>query len=339
MLSINDIGKRELIERLKKKAGKSIHHGTVLGIGDDAAIIQGGGLGQVVATKTMVEGIHFDLGYTPLKHLGYKAVVAACSNIVGMNCAGTHIVVALSVSAKFSVDAIENLFDGIVAAANRYNIDVVGGDISPSMTGMSITITVIGLGGEHIVQRKGAKEGDLLCVSGDLGAAYLGLQVLERENKLVKEDKNFKPNLEGYKYLVERWLKPELPMGVMDYLKSEQVVPTAMIDITNGLASAALHLAEASNVGLKIYQHKVPIAMETEEIAKEFLMEPLVVALHGGNDFEILFSVKVEDYDKIVMNSDISILGYVVPVEEGRHLCGGGGSMIPLKAQDFVSGK
>lgn len=305
------------------------------GIGDDAAVIAHKGK-TVVTTDLLIEGVHFDLSYVPLKHLGYKAVAVNLSDVYAMNAQPTQITVSLALSNRFPVEAVEELYTGIHLACKQYKVDLVGGDTTSSTTGLLISITALGEGQEEkITYRSGAQENDLIVVSGDLGGAYMGLQVLEREKAVFKVNPQSQPDLSQYTYAVGRQLKPEARKDVIDLLDGLDIQPTAMIDISDGLSSELLHLAEASDKGLQIYEDKIPIDPEVLGIAKEFSLNPTTVALNGGEDYELLFTVKQADFDKIKSHPLLTVIGHVTTAKAGSHLVTGLGQQIALTAQGW----
>lgn len=297
------------------------HISSVKGIGDDAALIDIGEQYIVVTTDMLVEGIHFNLVYTPLKYLGYKAVIVNLSDIYAMNAEPRQITVSVAVSSKFSVEMIDEFFSGIRLACDKYGIDLIGGDTTSSLTGFATSITALGIANkEKVVFRNGAKLNDLICVSGDLGAAYMGLQILERERRLFEKEGIKQPDFGGYTYILERQLKPEARKDVVNWFSSTKVKPTAMIDISDGLSSEVLHLCKNSNKGCRIYQEKIPIAAETNKCAEEFQIHPVTAALNGGEDYELLFTIPLSEYDKIVTVPQISIIGHITEAEKGCRL-------------------
>ncbi|MDR1865489.1 MAG: thiamine-phosphate kinase [Bacteroidales bacterium] len=330
---LSGLGKSGLIRHLA--AGiKTSQPSTLKGIGDDAAVLGYGNATLVAATDTLAEGVHFDLTYTPMQHLGYKAAVVAISDLYAMNAIPRQLLVSIAVSAKFSVESLELLYLGLQHACDQYHLDLVGGDTSPSITGFYINVTAIGeVLPEKITCRNTAKKGDLICVSGDLGAAYLGLQVLEREKKLFEEDASMQPQLTGYEYVVGRQLKPTARKDISDFFASAGMVPTAMIDVSAGLASDLMRICTASNVGCEIHHHKIPVAEETIRTAGEFFTEPLIAALNGGEDYELLFTVPVAEYEKIVGRQDLSIIGYITAPEDGCYLMTGHGNRIEIQGE------
>ncbi len=309
---------------------------TIKGVGDDAAVIDYKGKQTVISTDMLVEGVHFDLTYVPLKHLGYKAVMVNLSDIYAMNAMPKQITVSVAMSNRFSVEAMEELYAGMLLACEKHKVDIVGGDTTTNKAGLVISITAIGeANSEDLVYRDGAKEGDLLCVSGDLGGAYVGLQLLEREKRIFLETPNVQPDLEGNDYIIERQLKPEARKDIPPLLKELEVKPTAMIDISDGLASEILHLATQSNVGCNLYEDKIPIDPQTYNMAREFNLDPTVCALSGGEDYELLFTIRQEDFLKVKANPNISIIGHMTNSKDGINLITKGGSSTPLKAQGW----
>ena len=328
---ISEIGKSGLINRLTANFDIS-QPSTLKGAGDDAAILRYGNTAIAVTTDTLIEGIHFDLTYFPLQHLGYKAAIVGFSNLYAMNATPRQLLISIAVSAKFSVEALERLYQGIKLACERHEVDLAGGDTVPSVTGLAVTVTAIGeVEPEKITYRNSAQKGDLICVSGNVGAAYMGLQTLEREKNLFNEDPKIQPQLDDYAYIVERQLKPEARKDIVRFLSSAALKPTSMIDISKGLSPDLLKICSASGVGCEIHYHKIPIADETVAAAEEFHLEPIVVALNGGDDYELLLTIPVTDYDKVLNNTDISIIGYVTDQKEGCCLATGNGEKIELK--------
>jgi thiamine-monophosphate kinase len=332
---IASLGEFGLIKHLAQHF--EIKHGsTIKGVGDDAAVIDNDGFQTLVSTDMLVEGVHFDLSYVPLKHLGYKSVIVNLSDIYAMNATPKQIVVSIAISNRFSLEAVETLYQGMLLACNKYNVDLVGGDTTSSLHGLVINITVIGTAKkEEIVYRSGAKEGELLCVSGDLGAAYMGLQVLEREKAVFKENPNLQPDLEGKDYILERQLKPEARKDVIEQLKALNIKPSAMIDISDGLASEIIHICEQSNVGVDVYEEKIPIDPLTYDTAREFNLDPTLCTLSGGEDYELLFTIPLEDYDKVKNLPDFSVIGHLTPASKGKNLIAKSGTVHELKAQGW----
>ncbi len=311
---------------------------TIKGIGDDAAIIDYKGKQTVVSTDMLVEGVHFDLAYMPLKHLGYKSVSVNLSDIYAMNALPKQITISLAISNRFSVEALEELYSGFMMACRKHNVDIIGGDTTSSRSGLVISITAIGEAiAEDIVYRNTAKEGDLLCVTGDLGAAYVGLQLLEREKKIFMESPGVQPDLEGNDYIIERQLKPEARKDIPVLLKKLEVKPTSMIDISDGLASEILHITTQSDVGCNLYEEKIPIDPSTYNMAREFNLDPTMCALSGGEDYELLFTIDQADFPKVKANPDITVIGHLTNSKEGVNLISKAGTSIPLTAQGWDS--
>lgn len=309
---------------------------TVLGVGDDAAVIDHFGKQTVVSTDLLVEGVHFDLMYTPLKHLGYKSVVVNLSDIYAMNATPTQLVISLAISNRFSLEAIDEFYEGVYAACAKYGVDLVGGDTTSSQKGFIISITAIGeVTPDTYVKRSTAKKGDLLCVSGDLGAAYVGLLFLEREKKIFMESPGVQPDLEGESYVIGKLLKPEARKDMIEFFAAQQVVPTSMMDISDGLSSEVLHICKQSNLGCVVYEEKLPVAEEMKKAAFKFEIDPTACALSGGEDYELLFTVAQEDYDKLVLNEQISVIGYMTEAEAGAHILTKGGNKHVITAQGW----
>lgn len=334
--SIESLGEFGLIDHLTKNLVIT-QKSTVKGIGDDAAVIAcDGEMELVVTTDMLVENVHFDLSYMPLKHLGYKSVVVNLSDVYAMNAEPTQITVSIAVSNRFPVEALEELYAGIAAAAKFYGVDVVGGDTTSSTTGLLISITALGMVRKGAsVYRSGAKVNDLLVVSGDLGAAYMGLQVLEREKQVFLVNPQSQPDLEPYSYLVERQLKPEARKDIPKLLKDLGVSPTAMIDISDGLSSEILHICKNSKVGCNLYEDKIPLDPQVITVCEEFNLDSTTIALNGGEDYELLFTVNMEDFDKIKGNPHLSIIGHMVEESEGAHLITRANTKIPLIARGW----
>ena len=309
---------------------------TVLGIGDDAAIIENTESQTVITTDLLVEGVHFDLSYVPLKHLGYKAVMVNLSDVYAMNAVATQITVSIAVSNRFPLEALEDLYEGIRAACKNYKVDLIGRDTTSSNVGLVISITAMGqASADTIVKRSGASENDLLVVSGDLGGAYMGLQVLEREKEVFKANPNNQPDLAQYAYIVERQLKPEARQDVTAILKELAVMPTAMIDISDGLSSEILHLCKASDVGCQLFEEKIPLDPQVISVCEEFQIDSTTIALSGGEDYELLFTIKQEDYPKIKGNPNLSVIGHMTHEREGKHLITRVGTKIPIIARGW----
>jgi thiamine-monophosphate kinase len=333
--SIESLGEFGLIDHLTNGI-KIKQPGTKKGIGDDAAVIDFEGKKALISTDMLLEGIHFDLAYTPLKHLGYKSVQVNLSDIYAMNGIATQITVSIGISSKFPLEAIEELYEGIYLACEKYNVDLVGGDTTSSRQGLVISVTSIGYADENdIAYRNTAREGDLICVSGDLGGAYVGLQLLEREKLVYIENPNVQPDLEGKDYIIERQLKPEARKDIVELLKDLKIKPTAMIDISDGLASEVLHICKQSNKGCNIYEDKIPLDPMTYETAREFNLDPTVCALSGGEDYELLFTIKQADYEKIKLMMDISVIGHITEPSAGCNLVTKSGLVHTITAQGW----
>jgi len=332
---INSLGEFGLIELLTKNI-EIQQASTILGVGDDAAVIDHFGRQTVISTDMLVEGIHFDLMYTPLKHLGYKSVVVNLSDIYAMNATPTQITMSIAFSNRFSVDALNEFYEGVYAACERYGVDLIGGDTSSSQKGFVISVTAIGeVAPDKFVKRSTAEKGDLLCVSGDLGAAYLGLTLLEREKQIYLESPQLQPDLENQTYIIGRQLKPEARRDIIEFLEGQDIRPTAMMDVSDGLSSEILHICKQSNLGVVLYEEKIPIANETKEMALKFSLDPTAAALSGGEDYELLFTMKQADYDKIVLSEQISVIGYMTDISEGAHILTKGGNKFKLVAQGW----
>ncbi len=332
---ISELGEFGLIDHLLEPNVIKLDS-TIKGPGDDAAVLWPKGRSVVVSTDLLMEGIHFDLTYTPLKHLGYKAVVINLSDIVAMNVIPTQITVSLAISNRFSVEAIDELYAGIYAACQYYNVDLVGGDTTSSHSGLAISITALGYATkDEIVGRDGAKTGDLICVTGDLGAAYLGLQLLEREKQLFMDDPNVQPDLEEQKYLVGRQLKPEARKDVLGMFRQSEFQPTSMIDVSDGLASELFHLSKQSKVGILLFEAQVPIHQEAKMMALKFNMDPITCALSGGEDYELLFTAAQEDLDKVRQMADVYIIGEVTPPDFGLKMQTEGKNIVEIVAQGW----
>jgi thiamine-monophosphate kinase len=333
---ISALGEFGLIDRLA--AGLAPQRAdTLKGIGDDAAVLDYGGSPVVVTTDMLVEGIHFDLMYQPLRHLGYKAIVVNLSDICAMNAVPRHVTVSIALSNRFSVEAVEELYDGMRTACRAYGVDLVGGDTTASPRGLVISVTAIGTAPkEKLVYRSGAKPGDILCVTGDLGAAYLGLQILEREKQVFLADPQMQPQLSDKEYLIRRQLKPEARLDSVEYFGKAGLVPTAMIDVSDGLASDLMHICKASGTGAYLEEAQVPIHDEARLQAMEFRLDPITCALHGGEDYELLFAVTPGDLDKVRFMDSVYIIGEITPAEDGVKLHTSGGQIHELTAQGWT---
>ncbi len=329
------LGEFGLIEHLTKNF-EIQNASTILSIGDDAAVIDHFGKQTVVSSDMLVEGIHFDLMYTPLKHLGYKSVVVNLSDLYAMNATPTHITLNIAFSNRFSVEALDEFYEGVYAACEKYGVDLIGGDTSSSQKGFIISITALGeIGPDKIVKRSGAKKGDLLCVSGDLGSAFLGLTLLEREKKIYLENPEIQPNLENEQYIVGRLLKPEARKDIIDFFEESNIIPTSMMDVSDGLSSETLHICKQSNVGCILYEEKIPINDHARQYAYKLELDPTACALSGGEDYELLFTAPQNSYEKLLLNEQISIIGYITDIEEGVHIITKGGSTHELIAQGW----
>ena len=333
--SLSDLGEFGLIKHLTKNFEIN-QPSTLKGIGDDAAVLDFKDKKAVVSTDLLIEGVHFDLAYMPLKHLGYKAVVVNLSDIFAMNAKPTQITVSVAVSNRFPLEALEELFDGIATAAKEYNVDVIGGDTTSSQKGLIISITAIGEADENeLVYRNGAKITDLLVVSGDIGAAYMGLQVLEREKQVFKVNPNNQPDLDAYTYIIERQLRPEARKDIRTLLHALEIKPTSMIDISDGLSSEIMHLCKQSKVGCNLYEDKLPLDPQLISVCEEFNIDSTTVAINGGEDYELLFTISMDDFDKIKGNPNFSIIGHMVQESEGIHLITRADTKIQLKARGW----
>lgn len=334
--SLEQIGEFGLIDVLTKNAKKH-QKSTIYGVGDDAAVItRNEDEVTLVCTDALIEGIHFNMMYTPLKHLGYKAVVVNLSDIYAMNGKAEQITVSIAVSSRFPKEALEELYEGIHTACDIYEVDLVGGDTTSSLSGLMISVTAIGTAKkDEVVYRNGGKENELLVVTGDLGAAYMGLQVLEREKSVYKANPNIQPDLDGYDYLLERQLKPEARKDVIKFLKDLDVLPTSMIDVSDGLASELFHLCKQANLGCQVYDEKFPIDTKVSTTAIDFNIDPATCVLNGGEDYELLFSIKQEDFDKIKGNPHMTVIGHFTSKDSGLYMIDKQGAAIELKAQGW----
>ncbi len=335
--NLAELGEFGLIKHLTQHI-ELYQSSTIKGVGDDAAIIFNEDLQTVISTDILIEGVHFDLTYVPLRHLGYKSVIVNLSDIYAMNAQPKQILVSIALSNRFKLEAIEELYSGMLAACKKYKVDLVGGDTTSSLSGLVISITAIGgVKKEDITYRNGAKESNLLCVSGDLGGAYMGLQILEREKSVFKENPKLQPDLEGKDYLLERQLKPEARKDIIDTLNSIGIKPTAMIDVSDGLSSEILHLCSQSEVGVELYEEKIPIDSLTYETAREFNLDPTLCSLSGGEDYELLFTVDISEYEKLKNSMDITIIGHITDKAKGYNMISKSGTVHELKAQGWNS--
>ncbi|MEX0313350.1 MAG: thiamine-phosphate kinase [Allomuricauda sp.] len=335
--ALENMGEFGLIKHLTQNF-ELMHDSSIHGIGDDAAVLDFKGKKTVVTTDLLVEGVHFDLSYMPLKHLGYKSVMVNLSDIYAMNAQATQITVSIAVSNRFPLEALEEFYEGVALACKLYNVDLVGGDTTSSTKGMLISITALGIAPEkEIVYRNGAKINDLLVVTGDLGGAYLGLQVLEREKEVFKVNPNSQPDLEPYSYIVERQLKPEARKDIVELLEKLEVKPTSMIDISDGLSSEILHLCEQSKVGCNLFEDKIPLDPTVISTSEEFKMDSTTIALNGGEDYELLFTIDQSDYPKIKANPNLTVIGHITDMKEGAHLITRGETKVAITAQGWSS--
>ena len=333
---IAELGEFGLIDTLTRNATTNCKH-TLRGVGDDAAVIASGRDGAtLISTDTLLEGIDFDLTYFPMKHLGYKAVVVGVSDILAMNAIPEQIMISIGVSAKLPVEALQDLYEGIDFACREMGIDLVGGDTTASMTGLVINITTIGHAKRKVLSyRSGAQFNDLICLTGNLGAAYMGLQLLEREKRVLRDVENPEPQFEGYEYLLQKYLKPRARKDIVEALAEEGIVPTSMIDISDGLASEVLQICKASKCGARIYLDRIPIAKQTTALAEQMHIDPVVAALNGGNDYELLFTVPLAMQEKVMSLGLVDIVGHITRESTGAYLVTPDGSDIRLRAQGF----
>lgn len=332
---IASLGEFGLIDHLTKNI-EFQNASSILGVGDDGAVIDHYGKQTVISTDMLVEGVHFDLMYTPLKHLGYKSIVVNLSDIYAMNAQPTQVLLNLGISNRFSVEALDEFYEGVYAACNRYGVDLVGGDTTSSQKGFIISVTAIGeVAPDKYVKRNTAQKGDLLCVSGDLGGAYVGLLFLEREKKIFLESPGVQPDLEGEAYVIGRMLKPEARKDIVDFFASSELVPTSMMDISDGLSSEILHICKQSNLGCVLYEEKIPVHEEMKRAAFKFEIDPTACALSGGEDYELLFTIPQAEYDKLVLNEQISVVGYMTEPEQGAHIITKGGGRHAITAQGW----
>ena len=337
--NLEELGEFGLINHLTKAIDIE-QNSTIKGVGDDAAVLDFPNKKILISTDLLLEGIHFDLRYVPLKHLGYKAVQVNLSDIYAMNGMASQITFSVGLSSKFSLEAIEEIYEGALLACRHYKVDMIGGDTSSSAQGLVISVTSIGyVEADKVVYRNGAKENDLICVSGDLGGAYMGLQLLEREKKIFLENPQIQPDVDGKDYIVERKLKPESRKDIVELLSEKGILPTSMIDVSDGLASEILHICTQSDKGCKIYEDKIPIDQMTFDTAFEFGLDPTVCALSGGEDYELLFTVSQGDYDKVKDLMDITIIGHITESAAGCELISKSDKVHPIQAQGWNSFK
>jgi thiamine-monophosphate kinase len=332
---IASLGEFGLIEHLTKNF-EIQQASTMLGVGDDAAVIDHFGKNTVITTDLLLEGVHFDLMYTPLKHLGYKSVVVNLSDVYAMNAIPTQITVSIGISNRFSLEALSEFYEGVYAACEKYQVDLVGGDTSSSNKGFVISVTAIGeVTPGKFVKRSTAAKGDLLCVTGYLGAAFLGLTLMEREKKIFLENPQIQPDLEGEDYIVGRLLKPEARRDIIAFFEENDIMPTAMMDVSDGLSSEILHLCRQSGLGCRLYEDKIPVHESARKAAFKFGLDPTICALNGGEDYELLFTLSQEDYDKITLNEEISVIGYMDDLEQGAKMISRGGNTFDITAQGW----
>ena len=332
---ISQLGEFGLIDHLTKNIELK-QASSLLGVGDDAAVIDHFGKQTVITTDLLLEGVHFDLMYTPLKHLGYKSVVVNLSDIYAMNATPTQILMSVGISNRFSVEAMTEFYEGVYAACEKYGVDLIGGDTTASQKGFMISVTAIGeVAPDKYVKRSTAQKGDLLCVSGDLGAAYVGLLFLEREKKIYLESPGVQPDLEGEAYVVGKLLKPEARKDIIEFLDDAEVRPTSMMDISDGLSSEILHLCKQSQLGCVLYEDKLPIAEPMRNAAFKFEIDPTACALSGEEDYELLFTVSQADYEKLLLSEQISVVGYMTEPEQGAHILTKGGGKHAITAQGW----
>ena len=332
---LSEFGEFGLIEHLTNVV-EIKNESTEKGIGDDAAVLDYNGKKTVITTDLLLQGIHFDLIYCPLKHIGYKAAMVNFSDIYAMNATPKQITVSIGVSSKFSVEMLEELYSGIHVACEAYGVDLIGGDTSASLTGLTISITCIGEGdAEKLTYRSGAKDTDLICVSGDLGAAYMGLQLLEREKQVLEGVSDMQPDFKGFEYILQRQLKPEARKDIVDLLAEEGIVPTAMMDVSDGLSSEVMHIAKQSGVGARIYEDRIPVDYQTAKLCEDFEMNLVTAALNGGEDYELLFTVPLELHEKVIRLKDVKVIGHICKADLGCALITRDGQEIELQAQGW----
>jgi thiamine-monophosphate kinase len=332
---IASLGEFGLIDHLTKNIELQ-NASSIVGVGDDGAVIDPLGKQIVISTDLLIEGVHFDLMYTPLKHLGYKSVVVNLSDVYAMNAIPTQITLSIAFSNRFSLEALEDFYEGVYAACEKYDVDLVGGDTSTSQKGFVISVTAVGeVKQDKYVKRSTAQKGDLLCVSGDLGAAFIGLTLLEREKKIYLESPKVQPDLEDQKYVVGRLLKPEARKDIIEFFADSEIIPTAMMDVSDGLSSEILHICKQSNLGCVLYEDKIPIHEDTRNAAYKFELDPTACALSGGEDYELLFTLPQAEYEKLVLNEQISVIGYMTEPEKGKKIITKGGNTFDITAQGW----
>lgn len=332
---ISSLGEFGLIDHLTKNV-EIRNASTILGVGDDAAVIDQFGKQTIITTDLLVEGVHFDLMYTPLRHLGYKSVVVNVSDVYAMNGTPSQITLSIAFSNRFSLEALEEFYEGVYAACERYNVDLVGGDTTSSQKGFVISVTAIGeVAPDKFVKRSTAQKGDLICVSGYLGGAFLGLTLLEREKRIYLENPKIQPDLEGEKYIVGRMLKPEARKDIIEFFETAAILPTSMMDVSDGLSSEILHICKQSEAGCVLYEEKIPVHEESRQAAFKFGLDPTACALSGGEDYELLFTLKQEDHEKLLLNEEISVIGYITEAVKGANIITKGGNTFAITAQGW----
>lgn len=332
---ISSLGEFGLIEHLTQNIELQ-NASTIMGVGDDAAVIDHFGKQTVISTDLLIEGVHFDLLYTPLKHLGYKSVVVNLSDIYAMNAVPTHITMSIGFSNRFSLEALDEFYEGVYAACDKYGVDLVGGDTASSQKGFIISVTAIGeVAPDKFVKRSTAQKGDLLCCTGDLGGAYVGLLFLEREKQIYLENPRIQPDLEGEQYVIGRLLKPEARKDIIEFFEQNQIIPTSMMDISDGLSSEILHICKQSNLSCTLYEEKIPVSEDMKQAAFKFELDPTACALSGGEDYELLFTLPQSEYDKLVLNEQISVIGYMTDPAEETQIITKGGNRHAITAQGW----
>lgn len=332
---VGQLGEFALIEHLTKNF-ETHNVSTIKGIGDDGAVLDNLGKHTVVSTDMLVEGVHFDLSYLPLKHLGYKSVIVNLSDIYAMNAEPTQITFSMALSNRFSVEALEELYEGVHLACSEYGVDLIGGDTTSSQSGLIISVTAIGEANESgYVGRDGAQENDLICVSGDLGGAFMGLLLMEREKKIYLDNPEIQPDLEGHEYIMQRLMKPEARKDIINWLNEHEIKPTSMMDISDGLSSELFHITTKSKVGCTVYEDKIPVHIDTQKMAMDLQMASVTAALNGGEDYELLFTVPQSAYEKIIMSEQISVIGHITSEADGRKLITNSTNEVPLEAQGW----
>lgn len=332
---ISSLGEFGLIDHLTRN-NEIKNASTIVSVGDDAAVLDHFGKQTVVTTDMLVEGIHFDLMYTPLKHLGYKSIVVNLSDIYAMNATPAQVTMSIAFSNRFSVEALDEFYEGVYAACEKYNVDLVGGDTTSSQKGFIISVTAIGdVAPDKYVKRSGAKKGDLICVSGDLGGAFLGLTILEREKKIFLATKGVQPDLENQDYIIGRFLKPEARKDIIEFLAADKIIPTSMIDVSDGLSSELLHICKQSDTGSTIYEEKIPVNDSARQFAYKLELDPTACALSGGEDYELLFTIDQNDYNRIASNAQVSVVGHITEKEKGSVIITRGGNEHKLTAQGW----